>query len=256
MPDIVAAAASRAALEDAPVDPGTGFPFDASSLIASAWGRPSEAFGPRLADYDGPRHVARLPGPPYHFISRIVEIDGEPGQLEAGPSIVAEFDVDPGAWYFDADPDSDAMPICALLEASLQPCGWLTVYLGCPQASPTDVHFRNLDGDGRVLAPVGPRAGTLRTTARLRSLSRLGGVTIVSFDVRTTAGEDVVLEFDTTLGYFDEESLGSQVGVGVGDDDLRWLEAPAVATHEIDHEPAHEAPSTVGDISAVAGFEC
>ena len=46
-----------------------GFRFDHASLLACAWGQPSAAFGPMYARFDATRRVARLPGPPYHFMS-------------------------------------------------------------------------------------------------------------------------------------------------------------------------------------------
>ena len=58
-----------------------GFPFDYASLLACAWGRPSDAFGAVAEAFDGTRRVARLPGPPYHFMSRIVAVDGAQGGM-------------------------------------------------------------------------------------------------------------------------------------------------------------------------------
>ena len=52
--------------ETKPVASHDGFPFDYASLLACAWGRPSKAFGPMYAPFDGTRKVARLPGPPEH----------------------------------------------------------------------------------------------------------------------------------------------------------------------------------------------
>ena len=38
-----------------------------------------------------------------------------------------------------------------LLEAALQPCGWMAAYLGAALTSPTDLCFRNLGGKARVV---------------------------------------------------------------------------------------------------------
>jgi hypothetical protein len=63
----VAIPATRAPVATSP----EGFPFDYASLLACAWGRPTNAFGPLYSPFDSARRVARLPGPPYHFLSRI-----------------------------------------------------------------------------------------------------------------------------------------------------------------------------------------
>ena len=48
--------------------------YDYRSLLACAWGPPSMAFGEMYRKYDGPSRVARLPSPPYHFMSRVLTV--------------------------------------------------------------------------------------------------------------------------------------------------------------------------------------
>ena len=98
-------------------------------MLACAWGRPSDAFGAMYRGFDGTRRTPRLPGPPYHFMSRVVRIDGRLGDCRPGMQIVAEYDVPPDAWYFDENGDA-TMPFAVLLEAALQPCGWLATLVG------------------------------------------------------------------------------------------------------------------------------
>ncbi len=69
-----------------------------------------------------------MPGPPLLMIDRITRVEAEPWKLKAGGVIEAEYDVPPDAWYFSAD-RQDCMPFVMLLEAALQPCGWLAAYL-------------------------------------------------------------------------------------------------------------------------------
>src|SRR5262249_52256610 len=106
-----------------------GFTFGYASLLACAWGRPSAAFGPSYASLDGPRTVPRLPGPPYHFISRVTHIDAQAGGMQSGSMVQVEYDLPDAEWYFEQN-GSSTMPFCVLLEAALQPCGWLALYVG------------------------------------------------------------------------------------------------------------------------------
>jgi 3-oxoacyl-(acyl-carrier-protein) synthase/3-hydroxymyristoyl/3-hydroxydecanoyl-(acyl carrier protein) dehydratase len=189
-----------------------GFRFDQRSLLACAWGKPSEAFGSMYACFDGPRRVARLPGPPYHFMSRVVRIDGEMGACQAGASIEVEYDVPAEAWYF-AQNGHPVLPFCALLEVALQPCGWLASFAGSALGTDQDLAFRNLDGTGRALAEVPPGAGPLRTIATLASVSRSGGMVLESFRVRCLLGETPVYEMQTGFGFFPAATFENQAGL-------------------------------------------
>src|SRR5262249_48655829 len=86
-----------------------GFAYGYASLLAAAWGRPTDAFGPRYALFDGPRRVPRLPGPPYHCMTRIVALDAPPDTMRAGCAVEAEYDVPEQAWYFEQN-GSPVMP--------------------------------------------------------------------------------------------------------------------------------------------------
>ncbi len=85
-------------------------------------------------------------------------------EAPAGGVVEAEFDVAPDAWYFDAD-RQDVMPFVILLEAALQPCGWLAAYLGAALTSPDDLCFRNLGGNGPLARPRRPRRRHARPRA-------------------------------------------------------------------------------------------
>ncbi|MBZ0122096.1 MAG: 3-hydroxyacyl-[acyl-carrier-protein] dehydratase FabA, partial [Sandaracinaceae bacterium] len=177
----------------------------------------------RYAIFDGLRRAPRLPGPPYHFVSRVEEVAGEPWTKKPGARVVMAYDVPPDAWYFDASA-SGTMPFAVLLEVALQPCGWLASYAGAVLDKKEDLLFRNLDGEGEVLAEVGRDAGTLRTEATLASLSESGGMTIVSFDVIVRAGREAsahdVYRLRTVFGFFPHRAFDNQAGLPGGDPQL------------------------------------
>ena len=49
------------------------FPIGAS-ILACAWGKPSDAFGKMYTPFDTTRRVARLPGPPYDLLHRVTPL--------------------------------------------------------------------------------------------------------------------------------------------------------------------------------------
>ena len=208
-----------------PVADAHGFPFGYHSMAACAWGKPSDAFGPMYARYDQGAHVARLPGEPYHFMTRTTRIDGEIGSFKAGNAIEIEYDVPPNVWYFGEN-DNPTMPFCVFLEAALQPCGWLACFVGSTLTSDEPLFFRNLDGTGVMRAEIVPTAGTFRTKVKLTNISRSGAMIIQSFDVQCLVGDTVVYDLKTVFGFFPAEALANQVGLPCTDDDFALLTEP------------------------------
>jgi PfaB family protein len=205
-----------------------GFAFDARSVLACAWGRPSEAFGPMYERFDGGKNVPRLPGPPYLFISRVVAVSGTQGAMQIGSEVQVEYDVPEDAWYFDEN-GSPQMPFNAISEIALQPCGWIASYAGCAVSTDEELAFRNLDGTGTVHREVTPDMGTLSTTSRLTSVSRAGGIIIVGFDVEVRCDAGPVFSCQTVFGFFTAAAMRDQLGLPAP-----ALDRPAVQPFPLD----------------------
>ncbi|MDP1798456.1 MAG: hypothetical protein Q8K78_13270, partial [Planctomycetaceae bacterium] len=187
--------------------------FDTDRITAFAIGKPSEAFGDRYKIFDSERTIARLPGPPFQFLDRIVSIENcEPWKLVAGGVIEAEYDVPLDAWYFAANRQR-AMPFAVLLETALQPCGWLAGYLGSALTSDSDLSFRNLGGTATQYEEVYPDSGTLTTTVKMTAVSQSAGMIIqhYTFDLRCN-GRPVYVG-KTYFGFFSKAALENQVGI-------------------------------------------
>ena len=214
-----------------------GFPFDWKAMISCAWGRPSEAFGSMYEMFDGTRRPPRLPGEPYHFISRIVSIQGELDNCEAGMEIVCEYDIPQDAWYFDEN-GAETMPFAVLLEAALQPCGWVASAVGSATGFEDDLLFRNLDGTGTIVDELIRTSGTLRTHVKLTGVSQAGGMLIESFDVECSIGDRVVYTMDTVFGFFPPEAFEDQVGLAISSDQREQLELVGPPMVDLTPRPA------------------
>jgi 3-hydroxymyristoyl/3-hydroxydecanoyl-(acyl carrier protein) dehydratase len=175
-------------------------------------GRPSHAFGPIYQRFDGTQRVARLPSPPYLFMSRIREVEGPIGVMRAGARVVAEYDIPNDAWYFDSN-GCRSMPFAVLLEAALQPCGWLSSYVGSALTQTGELGFRNLDGDGELLEDLFDDCGTLITEVTLTDVSATGGMIIEAFTVSCRIAEREVYRLQTMFGFFPPAALASQAGL-------------------------------------------
>ena len=186
--------------------------YDDASITAFAVGKPSEAFGDRYTIFDRERVIARLPGPPYKYLDRVVEISGEPWKMVAGGTIEAEYDVPADAWYFDSE-RTGRMPFAVLLEAALQPCGWFAAYMGSALTSPADLRFRNLGGSAIQHRAVVPDTGTLVTRIRCTNISNSGGMIIQNYDMAVHDAHGPVYTGDTYFGYFSADALATQIGI-------------------------------------------
>ena len=191
---------------------------DYSALLACAWGAPTAAFGQMYKRFDGPCTVPRLPGPPYHFMSKVLSVEGHPGKPEPGKKLISEYDVPPDAWYFNENGHA-VMPFCVLCEVLLQPCGWFGSFMGFATRSDNDLCIRNLDGDSsKQLIELGRNFGTLRIEVTLTKLSQMGPMALVFFHVDSYKGNELVHTLNTSFGFFSQEALVTQLGLPVTDE--------------------------------------
>ncbi|MEA1946748.1 MAG: type I polyketide synthase, partial [Thermodesulfobacteriota bacterium] len=186
--------------------------FDRDKILAFAVGKPSQAFGEPYRVFDKDRVIARLPGPPYSFLDRIVLVEPEAWALKPGGWIEAEYDVLPDEWCFKAD-RSFSMPFCVLLEIALQPCGWLAAYLGSALRSEKDLKFRNLGGNAVLNRMVLPDKKTLSMRARMTKVSEAGEMIIEHFDFKVLQDAEVIYSGDTYFGFFTKQALARQIGI-------------------------------------------
>jgi len=198
--------------DDRPVAVVDGFRFDYASLLACAWGAPSTAFGPMYARFDSPRRVARLPGPPYHFMSRVPRVKGPIGGMTVGSEADIDYDVPPNEWYFVQN-GARTMPFAVMLETALQPCGWLASYVGGALGSEDNLYFRNLDGTGTQHREITEDIGTLTVTTKLTNVSTADTIVIMGFDVVMRAGDELIYTLKTVFGFFPGDTMANQAGL-------------------------------------------
>lgn len=186
--------------------------FTREQILEYCEGAPSKCFGPQYSVFDEQRRIARLPRPPYLFVDRVLTTEPKPFELAPGGWITCEYDVPPDAWYFAAN-RQPTMPFAVLLEAALQPCGFLAAFAGSALASDEDLKFRNLDGTATLHREVPRDVGTLTLRSRLTKISRAGGMILQSFDFEVLAKREPVYTGTTGFGFFPKAALEQQVGL-------------------------------------------
>ena len=142
--------------------------------------------------------------------------------MKPGTVVEVDYDIPEDVWYFDEN-GHRTMPFCVLLEAALQPCGWLASYVGSALTSNDELFFRNLDGKGTLKVELLPAGGTLRTRSKITSISQSGGMIIESFDVQCFIDDVEVYEMNTVFGFFPHEALANQKGLETTPEQLALL---------------------------------
>ena len=216
-----------------------GFVFDYKAMIASAWGKPSDAFGAMYNIFDAGRRVARLPGPPYHFMSRVRSVTGNLGTRTVGTKIILDYDIPRDAWYFRENA-SPIMPFCVLLEAALQPCGWLASAVGSAVPEKEDLSFRNLDGVGTLHSDIVQfsEIQTFETHVTITKISKSAGMIIEGFDVECWINSTKIYTLQTVFGFFPDQALQNQVGLPVVDSERALFNAPANLAVDLTQQPS------------------
>ena len=171
------------------------------------------AFGERYQPFaDGGRFLARLPAPPYQCVDRITHTDATPWVMEAGTTAEAEYDIDPDAWFFEAD-RGDSLPFAMLLEVALQPCGWLAAYMGSALHSEEDLCFRNLGGSARQHRAISRTSGTLRTRVKATKITSAAGMILQTYEFAVHSAQGAVYEGSADFGFFPPRAMADQVGI-------------------------------------------
>lgn len=203
--------------------------FSSQQLDEFGRGSIANCLGPAFTRYEGQR-IPRIPNGDLKMMSRIVAINGTPRDLTKPASVTAEYDVPPDAWYFH-ESGSFEMPASFIMEAALQPCGFLSAYLDTYAFAPyTEFFFRNLDGSLHFLDPLDLRGKTITTHARMLSSVAGGGTIIQSFAFEMSCSGRPICAGESTFGYFSGDTMKAQVGLDGGQQALPLLRtAPGLA---------------------------
>ncbi|MFB6978536.1 beta-ketoacyl synthase N-terminal-like domain-containing protein [Streptomyces scopuliridis] len=235
--------------EKTPVAGASGFAFDYPALLGCAWGRPSESFGPPYAAFDSHRRVARLPGPPFHFMTRVTELSGSPWELRTGAVAVIEYDIPADVWFFEQN-DHPVAPLAVVMEIALQASGWLAAYAGSALHSETDLLFRNLGGRATITGELWPGDGTVTTRTRLTEVAHDGRTIIEGFATECLVGGVTVVEVTTTFGFFPADAFADQTGIPYAPGEPRWRDRDSSRAVE----PAPGPRSMLSMVERITGY--
>ncbi len=178
-------------------------------------------FGPIYQLYEG-RRTPRIPNGDLLLIDRVMEIEGALGEIRSGATLVSEYDVPAGAWFY-RDNAAPVVPYSVLMEIALQPCGFLSAYQGTTLPySEVDFYFRNLDGEARLLREVDLRGRTVTNRVQLQVSTAVEGIIIQKYSFELACEGEPFYRGSSSFGYFTAAALDNQVGLDGGQAKWPW----------------------------------
>jgi PfaB family protein len=201
--------------------------FDEAAVQAFASGSPTRCFGALFAPFEG-RRVPRIPNGSFRFLDRVVSVDGPKGEVEVGRTLIGECDVSRDAWFLLSD---GAVPYAILMEMGMQPCGFLSAYMGSTRQHPhTDFYFRNLDGKGTLLRDVDVRGRTITGRTSLRASTAVGNAIVQTFAFSLACDGSDFYVGEATFGYFTRATLDARAGLDGGEEIEPWGKGKALSS--------------------------
>ncbi|MCU0497253.1 MAG: PfaB family protein [Anaerolineae bacterium] len=198
--------------------------FDTVKIDQFARLRIADCFGEEYAIYDHKR-APRIPNTDLMLVSRAIQLNATRLITKAGSSLVMEYDVPADMWFY-GDNSYPIAPYSMLMEMALQPCGFLSAYMGPTFDFPDiDFYFRNLDGVGHLTEDVDLRGRTLTNRVELVSSTTLQGIIIQKYLFDMTLDGKSFYTGNSTFGYFTLQALSSQAGLDMGKPPAKWHEA-------------------------------
>ncbi len=192
--------------------------FDRYHFEHFATGSLTECFGPEFAVYEG-RVAPRTPNTDLQLTSRVIRIVGERHDFSKPAYALAEYDVPAKAWYYTGNAHGAVMPYAIIMEIALQPCGFISAWMGTTLLYPqTDFFFRNLDGRGKLHRDIDLRGKTIMNKATLLNTAAMGNTIIQTFEFEMQVDGQRYYSGTAAFGYFVAAALTDQVGLDNGID--------------------------------------
>jgi 3-hydroxymyristoyl/3-hydroxydecanoyl-(acyl carrier protein) dehydratase len=186
--------------------------FQKEKLVEFALGSITKCFGEAFHIFENRKHP-RIPNGDLMLMDRVIHIDGTVGDFKNPAEIITEYDVPENVWYI-RDNAYAYVPMAVIMEIALQPCGFLSAYLGTSLIKPElDFLFRNLDGSGIWLATPDLIGKTIINRSRLIKTIAAGGTIIQKFEFELSVDNTIFYRGESSFGYFAPETMQNQTGL-------------------------------------------
>lgn len=203
-------------VQSAPAPAPTRFPnasktclYNREQVITMTDTSMSAVLGDQYKEVDQYPVRARMPLPPFLFVSRIMSIDAEYGVFRPS-SIVTEFDLDEDCVFRNGD-----SLICPLVASEASHIAiFLIGYMGLDAISKGTLSYRAIDSSMTAYSERPFRVGdTLRTVLKINRFVKNGSTTLLFFTFESYNGDELIFITEATGGFFTKADLASNKGV-------------------------------------------
>ena len=183
--------------------------YDREQVITMTDTSMSAVLGPQYAEVDQYPVRARMPLPPFLFVSRIMSIDAEYGVFRPS-SIVTEFDLDEDCVFLCSD-----RTICPLVASEASHIAiFLIAYMGLDAISKGTLSYRAIDSSMTSYSERPFRVGdTLKTVLKINRFVKNGSTTLLFFNFESYNGDELISVTEATGGFFTRADLESNKGI-------------------------------------------
>jgi 3-hydroxymyristoyl/3-hydroxydecanoyl-(acyl carrier protein) dehydratase len=139
------------------------------------------------------------------------------------------------------------------MEIALQPCGFLSAYMGSTLPYPdVDFYFRNLDGQGQWLRSMDLVGKTVVNEVELLSSTAVQGIIIQKFSYALTCDDVLFYQGTATFGYFTAQALAKQVGLDGGCPSVPWYQRASIKASAVLDLPREGEPLRKGQLDLIS----
>ena len=187
---------------------GKNYLWDRNEIIEMSAHSMAKILGPRYEKIDRYPIRARLPLPPFMFVSRITKIEAEYGVFNKPAMIEIEYDATDDCLFAIGNQISQV----AVTE-SAQIGIFLIAYMGIDEISNGTLHFRIADTKVTLFSHL-PKVGeTFRGVYEIKAFLKQGATTLVVNTYKVYVGDRLVLTIDAIGGFFTQKDLESSKGI-------------------------------------------
>jgi 3-hydroxymyristoyl/3-hydroxydecanoyl-(acyl carrier protein) dehydratase len=182
--------------------------WDFDQILEIAAGNPSKVWGERYADLDLLTKRARIPLPPFLFVSRVIGIDAEFGQFRPS-SIDMEYDITEECVMRLSQ---STISYVLLTEAS-HIAIFLLAYIGIDLVYGRDISYRILNAQESLHSDFPVLGDTLRSRLEFLDFAKSGSMTLVKSRFTTYNRDELVMTMELLGGFFTDNDLRDTKGI-------------------------------------------
>ena len=208
-------------------DASTTWLYDRQQVITMTDTSMSAVLGDKYKEVDQYPVRARMPLPPFLFVSRIMSIDAEFGVFRPS-SIVTEFDLDEDCVFRAGN--THISPLIASEASHI--AIFLIAYMGLDAISKGTLSYRAIDSAMTAHSERPFRVGdTLRTVLKINRFVKNGSTTLLFFTFESYNGSELISVTEATGGFFTKADLASNKGIITPRKQLRKKAEPKEFPH-------------------------